>query len=96
MTNQNDGLSAVNHDDLVRLALLEGVVNNLAKAVEKLSLAIAGDPSGSERPGILVRVDRIERNIATIKWLATGGLVSVLGTAYALLKMSEAIKGIAP
>lgn len=86
----------VNDGDHARLRVLEVGFDKLSVAVEHLSVAIAGDGLRPEVPGLSMRVDRIERNLSQIKWLASGGLISVLGTIYALLKMAEAIHGLKP
>jgi hypothetical protein len=78
-----------------RLDLVESGLERLSRAVDHLTVAITGDPSELDhKPGALMRIDRIERNVASIKWLATGGLLSLFGTIYALVKMAEALHGL--
>ena len=84
MTTSNTNCADVNDSDRHRLATLEA-------SMQRISDALVGDLTET-KPGLFVRVDRIEQNIRAIKWLAGGGLLTGAAAVATLVKMASAIK----
>jgi len=73
-----------------RLEVLDARLELTTRAQERHELLLIGDPS---TPGLLMRLDRIERTLGWFRWLATGGLAGVLGTLLLLTEILEALRG---
>ena len=71
---------------------LEAVLERTATALERLErmedLVMSTDP---RRPGIAMRLDRIEQVLGVVKWIAGGGLVGLSATLLLLWRIAEAL-----
>jgi hypothetical protein len=65
-------------------------LSEVVRLVDRHESLLIGDPA---TPGLLVRLDRIERSLSWFRWLATGGLAGVLGTILLLAEILKALQG---
>lgn len=72
-----------------RLEVIDAHQQQTARTQERHELLLLGDAT---TPGLLVRLDRIERTLGWFRWLATGGLAGVFGTLLLLGEILEALK----
>jgi len=86
----NDAELAVINKLARRLEVIDARLELTAKAQERHELLLLGDQA---TPGLLLRLDRIERTLGWFRWLATGGLAGVLGTLLLLAEILEALQG---
>lgn len=73
-----------------RLEVISTRLDTTARAQEKHELLLLGDQS---TPGLMMRLDRIERTLGWFRWLATGGLAGVFGTLLLLSEILDALRG---
>lgn len=80
---------------------LESGVRHLAEKVDRLTkeaeeLADTVNSTDPERPGVALRLDRIEQELRSIKsvfqFAIGGGIVSLASTAVVLMKILDALK----
>ncbi len=67
-------------DDLVQLA---GELKQIREKLDVIVLAVVGDPSDPNKPGVLLRIDRLEQsNLQKTKifWLMASGIAAALGS----------------
>lgn len=65
------------------LEALKTVIVAMERKLDMLVSALLGDPTDKENPGMLIRLDRLERSNATMKRVLTAfgtGLIAVIGT----------------
>jgi hypothetical protein len=67
------------------------LLENAAEEREKMREILLGDPMDPSKPGLAIRIDRVEREIARwqarIAWIGSGGLVGVAGGLVLLWKI---------
>ena len=91
-----------NHpEDERRITQIESGVRHLGEKVDRLSqeareIADTVNSTDPERPGVALRLDRIEQELRAIKsvfqWALGGGIVSLAATAVVLLKILDELK----
>ena len=70
------------------LDALRQTVDYMRGRLDMIVEAIVGDPTDELKPGLLIRLDRLERSYSTQRRVLTlfgGGLVTVIGTIIAAL-----------
>lgn len=70
------------------LESLSQAVEYMRKKLDMIVEAIIGDPTDELKPGLLIRMDRLERSYANHRKVLTlfgGGLVTVIGTIIAAI-----------
>ncbi len=63
---------------------LETLVTNMGKKLDQIAVVILGDPTNSEKPGVMIRLDRLERSnhVKTrMMWILASGLLIAAGNA---------------
>lgn len=76
---------AESSDEGVNATQVPGVLSRLVKVVERMEKDIySTDPNS---PGLALRFDRIEQQGKTIKWLLSGGVVTLGASTYFLWKI---------
>ena len=75
----------------------ERVMDALTKLEDRIerhdTLLNGNDPT---RPGLAMRVDRIEQLLGQIKWIGRGGLVGLIGTLVLLWKILATLSAHGP
>jgi hypothetical protein len=67
---------------------LNKIVEYMKTKLDQIAEAIVGDPTDNSKPGILIRLDRLERSYASSRTrlaIIVGGFVTITGTAIAAL-----------
>lgn len=62
-------------------------IQNLTSEVRRIDRSI--NSTDAQHPGIALRMDRLERKIAAVEKLITGGLVGMAGTLVLLWKIGQ-------
>jgi len=61
---------------------LENIVKSIQKKLDAIALVILGDPPDVTKPGVMIRLDRLERSDRTktkMLWLLGSGMVAAAG-----------------
>ncbi|KKN19233.1 hypothetical protein LCGC14_0947780 [marine sediment metagenome] len=69
------------------LESLSKTVEYMKNKVDMIVSAIVGDPTDESKPGLLIRLDRIERFNAALKWV-----LALFGSAFAMIIAALVIK----
>jgi len=70
------------------LESLSKTVEYMRSKLDMIAAALIGDPTDETKPGIIIRLDRLERSYANHRKLLAflgGGLITVIGTFIAAL-----------
>lgn len=54
---------------------------------EKMEAIVRGDPADPAKPGLVLRIDRIEGLVKQLAWIGRGGLVGLAGTLILLYRI---------
>ena len=63
---------------------LENLVQTMSIKLDKIAEVILGDPTDSTKPGVMIRLDRLERSNHTktrVLWVLATGLLFAAGNA---------------
>ena len=63
---------------------LETLVQTMSMKLDKIAEVILGDPTDSTKPGVMIRLDRLERSNQSktrVLWVLASGLLFAAGNA---------------
>ena len=66
------------------MTALEGLVTAMGEKLDKIAEVILGDPTDSAKPGVMIRLDRLERSNQSktrVLWVLASGLLFAAGNA---------------
>jgi len=64
--------------------VLEQLVKDMGVKLDKIAEVILGDPTDSDNPGVMIRLDRLERSNQTktrVMWILATGILAAMGNA---------------
>ena len=71
------------------MTALERLVTEMGRKLDKIAQVILGDPTDEAKPGVMIRLDRLERSNQTktrVLWVLASGILFAAGnTVLALL-----------
>jgi len=66
------------------MTALETLVTSMGEKLDKIAVVILGDPTDESKPGVMIRLDRLERSNQTktrVLWVLASGLLFAAGNA---------------
>lgn len=66
------------------MSTLEDAVREMGRKVDQIAEVILGDPTDMDKPGVMIRLDRLERSNQTktrVMWVLATGMLAAIGNA---------------